>query len=194
MKTAKYYIFFLVSCLFNANAYSDASDTNILTFPEALGHSTWQEPKYKHYHEGSKPYQLNDLYESFGDSETDIINALGKPIKRVEREIPNRHDSEYNVKLIQLFYDGLVIELLTNHHDVSFVNRIFISDCNMPSDFQLYLCLTVDVLKDKLGQPSIETDSELTYLISVGDIGTVPLRIFFSDGVVTGIYANSFID
>lgn len=194
MKKVKYYIILVVSCLFNATAYSDNSHPTILTFPESLGYSIWQEPTYERYNEGSNPYLFNDLYGSFGHRETDIVNLLGKPIKRSEREIPNYHEPEYNIKFIQLFYDGLTIELSTTHHHRNFVNRVFISNCHIPSNFQMYLCSTVENLKEKLGKPSIETDSELTYLINIGDMGSVPLRIFVSDGVVSGIYTNNFID
>ena len=193
MKIVKYSIVLLVSGLFCATAYSNNPSQGILTFPEPLGHSIWQEPKYKRFEHGSTAYQLNELYGSFGNIEADVINLLGNPIKRSEREIPNYHEPNYNIKFIQLFYDGLTIELSTTHHR-SYANRVYISNCNLPSSFQLYLCSTVDILKENLGNPSIESDTELTYLINFGEMGSVPLRLFVNDGVVTGIYTNNFVD
>ncbi|WP_198678563.1 hypothetical protein [Pseudidiomarina marina] len=42
------------------------------------------------------------------------------------------------------------------------------------------MCTTAESFKEDLGQPSVETDSELTYLINIGDIGAVPLRLLLN--------------
>jgi len=193
MQKAKYYVIFFVGCLFSASSYAETTNHHLLTFPEASDSSIWQQPHHP-YDEGSKPYELNSLYKSFGHSEADIINKLGEPLKRTEKQQSNRHQPKNKMTVSQLFYDGLTIELLTTHEHRSFVKRVFISNCDIPSDFQQYLCTSVESLKGRLGQPSVETNSELTYLITIGDIGAVPLRIFLKNGNVTGIYARNLID
>lgn len=193
MQKAKYYVIFLVGCLFSASSYAETTNHHLLTFPEASDSSIWQQPHHR-YDEGSKPYELNSLYKTFGQNEADIINVLGEPLKRTEKQVPNRHQPKHKMTVSQLFYDGLTIELLTTDEQRSSVKRVFISNCDIPSDFQLYLCTTAESLKGRLGQPSVETNSELTYLITIGDIGAVPLRIFLKNGNVTGIYAKNLID
>ncbi|MBN7824652.1 hypothetical protein [Bowmanella dokdonensis] len=176
--------------------YSKSEPTGNLVqkFPKPLGISIWSNPSYIRYHHDSKPAELNRLFLVFGHKETDIVNRLGQPINRSKRKDEDRHKPGRKITYTQLFYPGLTIELSTNHDSRTHVRRLFITNCDIPSSFQVYLCSPVASFTEKIGEPSIDTDSELIYLITIGDMGSVPLRIMTADGIVTGIYTKNFID
>lgn len=176
-----------------AKAFESSEQQLIESFPKPLSKSTWNKSN-KGFDEGSKPYQLNALFREFGLTEAEIIARLGAPIKRTETLKPNLHEPEYNNAYVQLFYHGLTIEVFTTHHPRTFVNKLIISNCDLSSQFQQYLCKSPESVKELLGEPSAETLFELVYFINFGVIGTVPMRLAVNDGQVTSIYVSNFVD
>ena len=156
-------------------------------------HADWVVSYAETYKESSRPYDLFDLITAFGGDEAAILNQLGAPKQRYERQTENRHEDGVMDTVITLVYEGLTIELLELKHK-TFVSRVFIENCELNSPFQNYLCKPLTEVVNQLGDPTVVQDDEVIYTLQHGDIGSSPLRLGITDGKISWIYINRLID
>lgn len=146
------------------------------------------------FQKGSSAYRLNNLFSEFGQSQSEIFERLGKSMMIKEKTAPNRHEENSQEFYIQYYFDGITIETVSVNRAQERVARLIISNCSQVSKFQRFLCKPTKEIKAVLGQPSWETESEFIYHIAMGDFGSLPMRVFHEDGIVTSIYVKNFID
>lgn len=179
--------------IFHPSALSNTAEPTSL-FPFRLIGKWYQVPPPLEYDDKSKPYELFKLLWTFGHSEADIINRLGKPTERYVSDRDNRHEPNQKLQYITLQYPNLVIEILKTHHPKTFINRLYIKNCDLDSGFKRFLCQPLIKIEEQLGKPSYKEFDELVYVIKIGDVGEVPLRLILKNDHISEIYIRNLID
>ena len=139
-------------------------------------------------------------FYTWGKSYDEVIHKNGYPDEVKEEPVYNKRYNRLDKKL-KLDYANVAIQFYVYDYDngTQNITRKLLQETNLIGcgeeyTFRDVTCNGIDVLIDKLGEPSSIQRGSYTYMIDIADMGSSPMTFTVEEGQITNIKWRYFID